>query len=76
MEVNYIIESFKFMFFGMSIVFIFLFLLIQVVKLQTIIIKKKFSEDKTDLLKAKTNNKEQKSKEIAIIIAAISEFRK
>ena len=79
MEVNYIAESFKFMLFGMGIVFIFLFLLIQVVKIQAFLIKKYLPETKKNIDNvplSNSNNQKDISREIAVITAAISEFKK
>ncbi len=44
MEVNLVLESLKFMFLGMSVVFLFLILLVFVLKIQAKIVQKYFPE--------------------------------
>ncbi len=73
-DVNLIGESIKFMVLGMAVVFTFLFILIQAIKLQAKIINKYFPE-KTP--KAPTSSgQSDESQRIAAIIAAVTEFRK
>ena len=73
-EVNYLLESFKFMILGMTVVFAFLTLLIVVVQVQAKIIAKFFPENESEIpnTMSQTNNAEH----VAAIIAAVTEFRK
>ena len=75
-EVNLIGESFKFMVLGMSVVFAFLFILVQVVKLQAKIINKYFPEEAPKPATSTTSDQADESQRIAAIIAAVTEFRK
>jgi len=70
MEIDLVGEGLKFMVLGMAIVFIFLIVLVQVVKLQAFLIAKFFPEKPVEV--ANTNNAEH----VAAIIAAVTEFRK
>ncbi len=73
-EVNLIGESIKFMVLGMTVVFAFLFILIQAIKLQAKVINKYFPEETP---KAPTSSgQSDESQRIAAIIAAVTEFRK
>ncbi|MEA1953249.1 MAG: OadG family transporter subunit [Campylobacterota bacterium] len=74
-EVNLVGESIKFMILGMSVVFAFLLILVQVVKLQAKIINKYFPED-TPVAKPTSSGKADEAQRIAAIIAAVTEFRK
>ena len=73
-DVNLIGESLKFMVLGMSVVFAFLLILVQVVKLQAKIINKYFPE-KTPAAPTPSGQSDE-SQRIAAIIAAVTEFRK
>ena len=73
-DVNLIGESIKFMVLGMVVVFTFLYILIQAIKLQAKIINKYFPEETP---KAPTSSgQSDESQRIAAIIAAVTEFRK
>ncbi len=73
-DVNLIGESLKFMVLGMTVVFAFLYILIQAIKLQAKIIDKYFPEETP---KAPTSSGQaDESQRIAAIIAAVTEFRK
>ena len=73
-DVNMIGESIKFMVLGMTVVFVFLVILVQVVKLQAKIINKFFPEETP---KAPTSSGvSDESQRVAAIIAAVTEFRK
>ena len=73
-DVNLIGESIKFMVLGMTVVFAFLYILIQAIKLQAKIINKYFPEETP---KAPTSSgQSDESQRIAAIIAAVTEFRK
>ncbi len=73
-EVNLIGESVKFMILGMTVVFAFLFILIQAIKLQAKIINKYFPEE-TPAAPTPSGQSDE-SQRIAAIIAAVTEFRK
>ncbi len=73
-EVNLIGESLKFMVLGMTVVFSFLFILIQAIKLQAKIIDKYFPEE-TPAAPTPSGQSDE-SQRIAAIIAAVTEFRK
>lgn len=72
-DVNLIGEAFKFMVLGMGVVFLFLIILVQVVKLQGKIIAKYFPDEEAPVASA-TNDDE--STRVAAVIAAVTEFRK
>ena len=78
-EVNLVTESLKFMLLGMGIVFTFLLLLIQLLKLQAFVIQKYFpqnSDSNQKDLKKPTQNNSNKAKTIAVISAAIEHHNK
>lgn len=77
-EVNYVVEALKFMVLGMGVVFLFLFILVQVMKVQASLIAKYFPENtpKTPATPVGNTIDEDENHRVAAIIAAISEFRK
>ncbi len=75
MEVNLLGESFKFMILGMGVVFLFLLVLIWVMKVQAQIINKYFPEEVPKVATPKSSQDEEQ-KRVAAIIGAVSEFRK
>jgi oxaloacetate decarboxylase gamma subunit len=75
MEIDLVGEGLKFMVLGMIIVFIFLLVLVQVVKLQAFIINKYFPEKAPEAAPA-ANNATTEAHHVAAIIAAITDFRK
>ncbi len=75
MEINLVGEGLKFMVLGMAIVFVFLYVLVQVVKLQAFIINKYFPEKAPEAAPA-ANNATTEAHHVAAIVAAITEFRK
>ncbi len=75
MEIDLVGEGLKFMVLGMAIVFVFLLVLVQVVKLQAMIINKFFPEKAPEVANS-SNNATQEAHHVAAIVAAISEFRK
>ena len=75
MEIDLVAEGLKFMVLGMTIVFVFLFVLVQVVKLQAIIINKFFPEKAREVAPA-SSTATQEADHVAAIIAAVTEFRK
>ena len=72
MEEGLIGESLKFMVLGMSIVFLFLFTLVQAIKFQAKIINKYFPEKEVAAAPPAVDD----SAKTAAIIAAITEFKK
>ena len=78
-EVNFVAESFKFMLLGMGVVFLFLMILVQVVKLQAYLINKYFPKStstQTSATPVAKKSDEDEKQRVAAIIAAITEFRK
>ncbi len=73
-DVNLIGESIKFMVLGMMVVFAFLLILIQAIKLQAKIINKYFPEETPAA--PTSSGQSDESQRIAAIIAAVTEFRK
>ena len=74
MEIDLVGESVKFMILGMTIVFVFLMLLVQIVKLQAYIINKYFPEKAPEVPQATPTV--DNAQHVAAIIAAVAEFRK
>ena len=74
MEIDLVGEGLKFMVLGMAIVFAFLFVLVQVVKLQAWIINKYFPQKAPEV--ASSSSATQDAHHVAAIVAAVSEFRK
>jgi len=77
MEIDLVGESIKFMILGMTVVFVFLYILVQLMKLQAYIIGKYFP-DPTVAPSAPTPAVavEDEKARIAAIVAAVAEFRK
>jgi oxaloacetate decarboxylase gamma subunit len=77
-EVNYIAEAFKFMILGMGVVFLFLAVLVQLIKLQAYLINKYFPEvtPKKSVTPTVNTTSDDEQRRVAAIIAAIAEFRK
>ena len=75
MEMNLVSEGLKFMVLGMLVVFVFLVILVQVMKLQAKIINKFFPEKAPEAVSASTDAT-QEAHHVAAIVAAVSEFRK
>jgi len=75
MEINLVEEGFKFMALGMTIVFVFLIMLVQIMKLQAKLINKFFPE-KAPEAPTNSNNATQEAHHVAAIIAAVTDFRK
>ncbi len=77
MEYTLVGEALKFMVLGMLIVFVFLVVLVQVMKLQAKIINKYFPQDSSEVSTSSTqDNATQDAHHVAAIVAAIAEFRK
>jgi len=78
-EVNLVAESFKFMLLGMGVVFLFLLILVQVVKLQAYLVNKYFPKStstQTPTASVAKKSDEDEKQRVAAIIAAVAEFRK
>lgn len=77
MEINYIAEAFKFMVLGMAVVYTFLIIMIQAVKLQAFVIGKYFPDESPVVPPPVTPvNNDDKQAHVAAVIAAVTEFRK
>ena len=76
MEINLVGESIKFMILGMLIVFTFLILLVQIMKLQAKLINKYFPEKVPVVPVPTVQESVDDAHHVAAIVAAISEFRK
>jgi len=76
MEVSLVGESLKFMVLGMTVVFLFLALLVQVMKYQAKIISKYFPEKEAAPAAKTKAPAADDSVKTAAIIAAITEFKK
>ncbi len=84
MEVNLVTEGLKFMVLGMTTVFLFLLLLIWVLKLQAKLVQKYFPQKSATVgaagaakvAAASTSGKNDDAEVIAAITAAITDFRK
>jgi len=77
MEYSLVGEGLKFMVLGMLIVFAFLIVLVQVMKLQAKIINKYFPEKAPEVTAtSNANNATQEANHVAAIITAVTEFRK
>jgi len=76
MEYTLVGEGLKFMVLGMLIVFAFLVVLVQVIKLQAKIINKFFPEKPAEAPKSSGTNAGQEAHHVAAIVAAVTEFRK
>lgn len=75
MEIDLVGEGIKFMILGMLIVFTFLALLVEIMKLQAKIINKYFPEKVPEVISDSVDST-QESHHVAAIIAAVTEFRK
>ncbi|MEA2046948.1 MAG: OadG family protein [Campylobacterota bacterium] len=75
MEINLVGEGIKFMILGMLIVFTFLAILVQVMKLQAKIINKYFP-DKVPEVVSDSGDTTEEAHHVAAITAAVTEFRK
>jgi len=73
-DVNMLGESVKFMILGMGVVFLFLIILVQVVKVQGKFIAKYFPDEEPTV--APATSADDESARVAAVIAAVTEFRK
>ena len=77
MEIHLVGESIKFMLLGMTVVFIFLSVLVLLMRLQAKLINKYFPEKEVAVPASKARiDQEYERMRTAAIIAAITEFRK
>jgi oxaloacetate decarboxylase gamma subunit len=76
MEINLVAESLKFMVLGMIVVFVFLAVLVQLMKLQAKLIEKYFPEKRAVVPAKSKRSIVDESARTAAIIAAITEFNK
>ncbi len=80
MDVDMTIEGLKYMLLGMTTVFLFLLLIIFILKIQTKILHKLFPPKSLPITAAKTNQKDSSLCEdeelIAVITAALTEYKK
>jgi oxaloacetate decarboxylase gamma subunit len=76
MEIDLVSEGLKFMVLGMMVVFVFLVILVQVMKLQAKIISKFFPDKAPEVVPTSSTATQQGSEHVAAIIAAVTEFRK
>jgi oxaloacetate decarboxylase gamma subunit len=77
MEINLVSESLKFMVLGMIVVFIFLAVLVELMKLQAKLIAKYFPEKEPEVkAQAPRASSTDEASRTAAIIAAITEFKK
>jgi oxaloacetate decarboxylase gamma subunit len=79
MEIHIVGESIKFMILGMLIVFAFLFILVEIMKLQARLINKYFTQkpqSKKQSTTPTTTTDDEEARKVAAIIAAVAEFRK
>jgi len=76
MEYSLVGESLKFMVLGMLIVFVFLVVLVQVMKLQAKIINRYFPEKEPVAPTPDITGSDEDARRTAAIIAAVTEFRK
>jgi len=76
MEINLVAESLKFMVLGMIVVFVFLAVLVQLMKLQAKLIEKYFPEKGAAAPAKSAKSSVDESARTAAIIAAITEFNK
>jgi oxaloacetate decarboxylase gamma subunit len=77
MEIDLVGESIKFMILGMTVVFVFLYVLVQLMKLQAYVIGKYFPDPVAAPPPAPAGGPSEDEKaRIAAIVAAVAEFRK
>ncbi len=75
MEINLVAEGLKFMVLGMGVVFVFLVLLVQMMKWQAAIIARFFPPKTPPTPVYTPAADEEESARVAAIIAAVSEYR-
>lgn len=75
METDLVLEALKFMVLGMSVVFVFLVILIQAIKLQAFVIGKYFPDKVSVAPPVATASNDDEQARVAAVIAAVTEFR-
>jgi oxaloacetate decarboxylase gamma subunit len=77
MEVHLVSESVKFMILGMGIVFVFLYILVLLMRLQAWVIEHFFPEraPRSDNTPTSSQGEEERAR-VAAIVAAVAEYRK
>ena len=75
MQIDLVGESIKFMILGMTVVFVFLYILVQLMKLQAYLIGKYFPDPVAAPPPPATPSQDEKAR-VAAIIAAVAEYRK
>ncbi|WP_292658409.1 OadG family protein [Nitratifractor sp.] len=77
MEVHLVSESIKFMILGMGIVFIFLYILVLLMRLQAWVIARYFPErSSVSGERAASSAEEEERARVAAIVAAVAEYRR
>ncbi len=76
MEVHLVSESIKFMILGMGIVFIFLYILVLLMRLQAWIIARYFPERFSVSGERAASSVEEERARVAAIVAAVAEYRR
>jgi len=76
METSLIGEGLKFLILGMTTVYLFLYLMVIILKLESKIIKKYFSKNNQTSLSLNNKNINNNDEIVAVITAAITEYRK
>ncbi len=78
MEVHLVSEALKFMILGMGVVFLFLYLLVQLMKLQAYIINRYFENKNSiaSVIKPKRDKDDLDPQTVAAIMGAIMEYKK
>jgi len=75
MEINLVAEALKFMVLGMGVVFVFLALLVLMMKWQFVLVAKYFPREQSQTTVYTPQDDDEEAR-VAAIIAAVSEFRK
>ncbi len=76
METSLLGEGLKFLILGMTTVYLFLYLMVIILKLESKIIKKYFSKNNQTSLSLSNKNINNNDEIIAVITAVITEYRK
>jgi len=75
MEIHLVSESIKFMILGMGIVFVFLYVLVLLMRLQGWVIERYFPEGESGSAVSSGESEEEERARVAAIVAAIQEYR-
>ncbi len=76
MEVHLVSESIKFMILGMGIVFVFLYILVLLMRLQAWVIARYFPEEAARSGEVSPAADEDERARVAAIVAAVAEYRR